>query len=81
MERKRINRLKVVLAEKGMTNKQLSEILDKDPAIRCVHPVLRYCQLHTSPVEKARHQHIDKATDGSKNPTATGSMGLKNYEI
>ena len=32
MERKRINRLKVVLAEKGMTNKQLSEILDKDPA-------------------------------------------------
>jgi Fic family protein len=38
-----------------MSNKQLSEILDKDPAIRCVHPVLRYCQLHTSPVEKARH--------------------------
>ena len=33
MERKRINRLKVVLAEKGMTNKQLSEILDKDPAV------------------------------------------------
>ena len=32
MERKRINRLKV-LAEKGMTNKQLSEILDKDPAV------------------------------------------------
>ena len=32
-ERKRINRLKVVLAEKGMTNKQLSEILDKDPAV------------------------------------------------
>ena len=31
MERKRINRLKVVLAEKGMTNKQLSEILHKDP--------------------------------------------------
>ena len=35
MERKRINRLKVVLAEKGMTNKQLSEILDKDPAAPC----------------------------------------------
>ncbi len=33
MERKRINRLKVVLAEKGMTNKQLSETLDKDPAV------------------------------------------------
>ena len=33
MERKRINRLKVVLAEKGMTDKQLSEILDKDPAV------------------------------------------------
>ena len=26
MERKKINRLKVVLAEKGMTNKQLAEI-------------------------------------------------------
>ena len=33
MERKRINRLKVVLAEKRMTNKQLSEILDKDPVV------------------------------------------------
>ena len=33
MERKKINRLKVVLAEKGMTNKQLAEILDKDPAV------------------------------------------------
>ena len=33
MERKRINRLKVVLAEKGMTNKQLSEIPDKDTAV------------------------------------------------
>ena len=33
MKRKRINRLKVVLAEKGMTNKQLSEILDKDPGV------------------------------------------------
>ena len=33
MERKRINRLKGVRAEKGMTNKQLSEILDKDPAV------------------------------------------------
>lgn len=33
MERKRINRLKVVLAEKGMTNKQLTEILDKDSAV------------------------------------------------
>ena len=30
---KDINRIKVVLAEKGMTNKQLSEILDKDPAV------------------------------------------------
>ena len=33
MERKRINRLRVVLAEKGVTNKQLSEIHDKDPAV------------------------------------------------
>ena len=33
MGRKKINRLKVVLAEKGMINKQLSEILDKDPAV------------------------------------------------
>lgn len=33
MRRKRINRLKVVLAEKGMTNKQLADILDKDPAV------------------------------------------------
>lgn len=33
MGRKKINRLKVVLAEKGMTNKQLAEILDKDPAV------------------------------------------------
>lgn len=33
MERKKINRLKVVLAEKSMTNKQLAEILDKDPAV------------------------------------------------
>lgn len=33
MERKKINRLKVVLAEKGMKNKQLAEILDKDPAV------------------------------------------------
>lgn len=33
MERKRINRLKVVLAEKGKTNKQLADILDKDPAV------------------------------------------------
>ena len=30
---KDINRIKAVLAEKGMTNKQLSEILDKDPAV------------------------------------------------
>lgn len=30
---KDINRIKMVLAEKGMTNKQLSEILDKDPAV------------------------------------------------
>ena len=38
MGRKKINCLKVVLAEKGMTNKQLAEILDKDPAVisKCV---------------------------------------------
>ena len=29
MEWKKINHLKVVLAEKGMTNKQLAEILNK----------------------------------------------------
>lgn len=33
MERKKINRLKVVLAKKGMTNKQLAEILEKDPTV------------------------------------------------
>jgi hypothetical protein len=33
MERKRTNRLIVTLAEKGMTNKQLEKILDKDPAV------------------------------------------------
>ena len=33
MERKKINRLKVVLAEKRMTNKQLAEILNKDSAV------------------------------------------------
>ncbi len=33
MERKRINRLKVVFAEKVITYKQLSEILDKYPAV------------------------------------------------
>ncbi len=33
MELKSINRLKVILAEKGMTNKQLAEILDKDPTV------------------------------------------------
>lgn len=33
MERKKINRLKVVLAEKGMTNTQLAEILEKDPTV------------------------------------------------
>ena len=33
MERKKINRLKVVLAEIGMTNKQLAEILEKDPTV------------------------------------------------
>ena len=33
MERKKFNRLKVVLAEKGMTNKQLAEILEKDPTV------------------------------------------------
>ena len=52
MERKRTNRLKVVLTEKGMTNKHLAEILDKAPAViskwvtcrpakrRKVHPVV-----------------------------------------
>ena len=33
MERKKINRLKVGLAEKGMTNTQLAELLNKDPAV------------------------------------------------
>lgn len=33
MERKRINRLKVKLAEKRMTNKQLSGIFDKAPCV------------------------------------------------
>ena len=33
MERKRLNRLKVVLAEKNMTNKRLAELMGKDPAM------------------------------------------------
>ena len=33
MERKLLNRIKVVLAEKNMTNKQLAELLGKDPAV------------------------------------------------
>ena len=33
MERKLLNRIKVVLAEKDKSNKWLSEPLDKDPAI------------------------------------------------
>lgn len=33
MERKLLNRIKVILAEKGKTNKWFSEQLGKDPAI------------------------------------------------
>ena len=33
MERKRLNRLKVVLAERDMTNKRLAELMGKDPAM------------------------------------------------
>lgn len=33
MERKLLNRIKVVLAEKNKSNKWLAEQLDKDPAI------------------------------------------------
>lgn len=33
MKRKRLNRLKVVLAEKDMTNKRLAELMGKDPAM------------------------------------------------
>ena len=33
MERNRLNRLKVVLAEKDMTNKRLAELMGKDPAL------------------------------------------------
>ena len=33
MERKLLNRIKVVLAEKNMTNKQLAELLGKDSAV------------------------------------------------
>lgn len=33
MERKHLNRIKVILAEKNKTNKWLAEQLDKDPAI------------------------------------------------
>lgn len=33
MERKFLNRIKVILAEKGRTNKWLAEQLGKDPAI------------------------------------------------
>ena len=33
MERKRLKRLEVVLAEKNMTNKRLAELVGKDPAM------------------------------------------------
>ena len=33
MERKPINRLKVMLAEKNMTNKRLAELMGKDPSV------------------------------------------------
>ena len=33
MERKPINRLKVVLAEKNMTNNRLAELVGKDPSV------------------------------------------------
>ena len=33
MERKLLNRIRVVLAEKDMNNKQLAELLGKDPAV------------------------------------------------
>ena len=33
MDRKKINCLKVILAEKGVTNKQLVEILDNELAV------------------------------------------------
>ena len=33
MERKLLNRIKVVLAEKNKSNKRLAEQLDKDPAM------------------------------------------------
>ncbi len=33
MERKLLNRIRVVLAEKDMTNKQLAELVSKDPAV------------------------------------------------
>ena len=33
MERKLINRIRVVLAEKDMTNKQLAGLVGKDPAV------------------------------------------------
>ena len=33
MERKRLNRLKVVMAENNMTNKRLAELVGKDPAM------------------------------------------------
>ena len=38
MERKMLNRIKIVLAEKDKTNKWLAEQLDKDPAMvaKCV---------------------------------------------
>ena len=33
MERKLLNRIRVVLAEKDMTNKRLAEFVGKDPAV------------------------------------------------
>lgn len=59
METKRLNRIKVVLADKGLTNKWLAEQLGKDPAT-----ISKWCTNSAQPnlenlVEIARRLEVD----------------------
>jgi len=59
METKKLNRIKVVLADKGLTNKWLAEQLGKDPAT-----ISKWCTNSAQPnlenlVEIAKHLEVD----------------------
>lgn len=59
METKRLNRIKVVLADKGLTNKWLAEQLGKDPAT-----ISKWCTNSAQPnlenlVEIAKRLEVD----------------------